>query len=247
MLGFILQVRTGSTRLPNKVLLPFAKGDHILGQVVAKLRNFFPDVPMIIATTTNEADAPIVDYCEENGLTCFRGSENDVLARTLDAANAHGIEDIIRVCSDNPFLHPKFIGALINDTSHADYVSYQVDDLPTIRTHYGLFVERVKRSALEKAIEMNPDAFYREHVTNFIYGNPNDFSIQWVDIEDHLNKLEDLRLTIDDPDDFALVSGLYEDIVSEDTSFDLEELRSHLLAHPEKLEKMARIKEKYSK
>ena len=94
---------------------------------------------------------------------------------------------------------------------------------------------------------MNPDAFYREHVTNFIYGNPNDFSIQWVDIEDHLNKLEDLRLTIDDPDDFALVSGLYEDIVSEDTSFDLEELRSHLLAHPEKLEKMARIKEKYSK
>ena len=219
----------------------------MLGQVVLKLKNFFPDVPMAVATTTNPKDNPIVEFCKQKNIDFFRGSENDVLSRTIATANAYGFDQIIRVCSDNPFLYPKFIETLVNDLSGSDYVSYQVDNTPTIRTHYGLFVERVKTTSLQRAAAMSPNAFYREHVTNFIYENPDKFSIQWIGIKDYLNELHDLRLTIDNPDDFELVSKLYEDLVGDDTFFELEKLKSHLLAHPEKLKKMARTKEMYNK
>ncbi|NQX91518.1 MAG: glycosyl transferase family 2 [Flavobacteriales bacterium] len=246
MQAFVIQSRLGSTRMPGKILLPFSNGKNILEIMVNILQKNFPDLPIIIATTTNTKDEPIVSFAKEHDLQIFRGDENNVLKRTVDAANHFGVTDIIRICSDNPFLHPMFVSALIEDKSAADYVSYQVDGLPTIRTHYGLFAERVQLSALERAVEDQPDPFFLEHVTNYIYGNPDKFECNWLNIEDHLLGLENLRLTIDDPIDFKLAGEIYEAIVK-DGQFSLSELKDYLNSHVSVKEAMSQNKEKYSK
>ncbi|MEO0403362.1 MAG: glycosyl transferase family 2 [Bacteroidota bacterium] len=246
MQAFVIQSRLGSTRMPGKILLPFAHEQSILEIMVSLLRKNFPNIPIVMATTTNDKDEPIVSFAKDRGLKIFRGDENNVLKRTVNAANEYGVTDIIRICSDNPFLHPTFVNALIQDTSGADYVSYEVDGLPTIRTHYGLFAERVQLRALEQATKDQPDPFYLEHVTNYIYGNPDKFDCKWLDIEDHLIGLENLRLTIDDPTDFKLAGEIYEAIVKE-SQFKLADLKNYINSHPDLKEAMSQNKEKYSK
>ncbi|MGB1033173.1 MAG: cytidylyltransferase domain-containing protein [Flavobacteriales bacterium] len=247
MQAFIIQARTGSSRMPNKIMLPFAGGLTILDITIRMLRTNFPQLPIIMATTQQNGDDSIVDYCNSNSIPVYRGDENNVLLRTIKAAETHGVKDIIRICSDNPFLYPPFVQALIDDQSGADYVSYSVESLPTIRTHFGLFAERVQKKALDKAWSMEPDAFYQEHVTNFIYGHPDTFSLKWLDIQNHLNELGNLRLTIDDPQDFETVSSIYSSICSPEGEFSLNELRKHLAERPELMERMAENKAKYSK
>ena len=247
MQAFIIQARTGSTRMPNKIMLPFAHNLTILEITIRTLRENFPALLIIMATTLQEKDDAIVDFCEVNSIPVYRGDENNVLLRTIKAAETFGIQDIIRICSDNPFLHPPFIKALIDDESGADYVSYSVEDLPTIRTHFGLFAERVMKKALDKAWSMNPSEFFQEHVTNFIYGNPDDFTLKWLPIGDHLEQLSNLRLTIDDPQDFKTVSSIYTNICNSKGEFTLDTLRSYLAKHPDLMASMAKNKAKYSK
>lgn len=243
-----MQARTGSSRLPEKIIVPFAQQKSILQLMIENLQTHFPEIPLVVATTTNPADAAIVEQAVVYpGVKTFRGSEANVLERTVEAAQAHGIDRVIRVCSDNPFLHPNFVRALLNAATDADYVSYRVDDLPTIRTHYGLFAERVERSALERALSEDPEPFFCEHVTNYIYGNPERFSCEWLPIGDALNGLEDLRLTIDDPDDFTLATEMYEALVKSPGDFSLSDLNSYLSAHPEVLDHMRKNKAKYTK
>lgn len=247
MQAFIIQARMGSTRMPNKIMLPFAHDLTILEIMLRMLRQNFPNHAILMATTLQKADEAIVDFCDANNVPVYRGDENNVLLRTIKAAEEFGVTDIIRICSDNPFLHPPFVQALIDDQSGADYVSYSVDNLPTIRTHFGLFAERVQKSALDKALSMNPEPFFQEHVTNFIYGHPNEFSLNWLPIGDHLNELANLRLTIDDPQDFKTVSSIYSNICSAEGEFSLNGLRAYLAKHPDLMESMSNNKAKYSK
>jgi len=247
MQAFIIQARMGSTRMPDKIMLPFAHGLTILEIMLRMLRQNFPNHEIFMATTLQKADGAIVDFCDANGVQVYRGDENNVLLRTSKAAEAYGVTDIIRICSDNPFLYPPFVQALIDDQSDADYISYSVENLPTIRTHFGLFAERVLKSALDKALSMNPEPIFQEHVTNFIYGHPNEFKLNWLPIEDKLNGLDNLRLTIDDPQDFKTVSSIYSDICSTEGEFSLNGLRAYLAEHPHLMESMAKNKVKYSK
>ena len=87
MLGIVIQARTGSTRLPNKMLLPFHASKGILELLLEKLRNSFNNLPIIVATTTNNRDDVIVELCLKNKIKYFRGSENNVLQRFIDVAN----------------------------------------------------------------------------------------------------------------------------------------------------------------
>lgn len=248
MTGFIVQARTGSSRLPNKILRPFYKEACILDIMLSQLRTHFPNVPLVLATSTSPADASLQEFTEHyKGIEFFRGSEDDVLERSMQAAQAFGIDNIIRVCSDNPFLQTQFVKDLIEADVDADYISYRVDDLPTIRTHYGLFAERVSREALEKAHAEQPSAFYREHVTNFIYGHPETFALHWLEIGDQLLGLEDLRLTIDDPQDFETAQKIYSDLYKGDKQILLSDLKPYLSERPDELRKMNENKLKYSK
>lgn len=214
MISFIVQARSGSTRLPNKILLPFYRGQSILDLLIAKLKKV-DGTNIIIATSSNPNCDSIEKVAAENGVLCFRGSENDVLQRFIDAAESQNTENIIRVCSDNPFLELDSIKKLVSKVSSfekpIDYVSFNIGGTPSIKTHYGFWTEYVTLPALKKIKALTNDSIYHEHVTNYIYSHPEQFAIHWIEGPKSVLDNPDIRLTIDTEADFLNAKKIYKD------------------------------------
>ena len=211
MVTFIIQSRMGSTRLPGKLLLPFYGEKTILDILLDKLRRI-KQADVIIATTDNPADDPIADKASQLGVKCYRGAEHDVLARFIGAAKFYGVEKIVRVCSDNPFIDLNSMQRLVDvaDTCEADYVSFSVNGTPSILTHYGFWAEYVSLRALQIVMDRTNETFYHEHVTNYIYKHPSEFNIEWLHVGEEIASHKDIRLTIDTEVDFRNTGKLFE-------------------------------------
>ncbi len=111
---FIGIARMGSTRLPGKVLKPLGEfGDPVIDWVVTAGHST-PGVDEVwIATSTDPRDDVIAAWCKEHDVNCFRGSEDDVLARFHGAALKAKADVVVRVTCDCPFLDPTVIGEVI--------------------------------------------------------------------------------------------------------------------------------------
>lgn len=208
--GIIIQARTGSTRLPAKILLPFCDGKTILDIIIERIKAAQPHRRIIVATTDKDADSVIAEKAKKHGVDCFRGSENDVLQRFIDAADAFGLDRIIRVCSDNPFLRADSFDAMFDAAADADYVAYAFPDgIPTIKSHLGLYAEYARVDALKRAARRSDDKTDHEHVTIHLYSHPDDFKTVKLPLPEILQQRTDIRLTLDTPDDFKLLAELY--------------------------------------
>jgi spore coat polysaccharide biosynthesis protein SpsF len=232
-IGIIVQARTGSTRLPNKVLLPFYENQTILDIIIDKLKLL--QLPIVLATSNAALDSILSKAAEKHNVCFFQGDEDNVLKRFVDAAIKFELDVVIRVCADNPFLSVEYAQQLIAQYSAkaADYVSFFTSrDVPVIKTHYGVFVEIVRLEALQRALDLTNDKFYLEHVTNFIYTNPNLFSVSKVSMP--FVECDNIRLTIDTLDDFKFVNDLY----CQYKNTPMSELISILASNEVALEKM---------
>jgi spore coat polysaccharide biosynthesis protein SpsF (cytidylyltransferase family) len=209
-LGIIIQARLGSTRMPRKVLREFADSKSILKILTDNLKSAL-DYPIIVATTTNSADDAIVEFCRINNLEVYRGSESDVLSRFIEIAEKFEFTHCIRVCSDNPFIYPhdvKQLIAIAEENPDLDYVSFRIAEKPSILTHFGFWTELASVAALRIAADSG-DVFYYEHVTNYIYSHPDNFKIQWIDADTSLFKPNEIRLTVDQEEDFRIAQDVY--------------------------------------
>lgn len=251
MIYFFVQARVSSSRLPNKILLPFYNGKNILELLIEKLRHV-ENTGIIIATSTASDCDPIERIAQENGVLCFRGSENDVLQRFIDAAQANHVNQIIRVCSDNPFLDLHDMRHLVDYVYRAqqplDYVSFHINETPSILTHYGFWTEYTTLEALQKAKEMaGDDHYYHEHLTSYLYTHPEQFQIRWLDVPAIILEHHDIRLTIDTDDDFHTAQAIYRDLCSTNPYPTLDELITYLDQHDEMYKTMRKQIEKNSK
>lgn len=211
--SFIIQVRTGSQRLPHKMILPFYKGLTIPELIISRLEQNFPEVSIIVATTTNVADDVLVSILKKYKVHIFRGSEHDVLDRFIEAGDHYGVEEFIRICADNPFLDMKLMKELLEqDMSGIDYCSYKINDKPAMKTAYGFFAEASKISVLKKVKSKTNDVLYLEHVTNFIYENPHQFKLNWLAVDSIISNHAYIRLTVDTPSDFETASEVYKNV-----------------------------------
>ena len=237
MITLIVQARVGSTRLPNKILLPFFEQKSIISLIIEKLKSL-PNTTIVLATTTNEKDTILADTAKSLHIKSYRGSENDVLARFICAAKQYNATRIIRICSDNPFLDIASLKELveIGEQSNNDYVSFLVNDKPSIKTHFGFWAEYVTLEALEKVQAATQESIYHEHVTNYIYTHPQDFKIEWLKTPEVLQGREDIRLTIDTQQDFIDAQEIYKHYV--DNNMTIEDLVGYLDQNPSLLEKM---------
>ncbi|MDE5970552.1 MAG: NTP transferase domain-containing protein [Muribaculaceae bacterium] len=244
----IIQARTGSTRLPDKMTTPFFEGKPVLQILLERLSTLKNDVSQIVvATSANPRDKMIENICNEMGITCFRGSENDVLQRFISAAENVDADKIIRVCADNVFIDLnalKFLANTLRDSDDA-YVSFKTrESKPSILTHFGFFAEGVTLDALKRVASMTDEPLYHEHVTNFIYNTPDKFSVKLIPIDNLIPDLEnhpDLRLTLDTKDDFDVQQKIYADLDARGSSHSPGELIKYLDSeHPEYYDIMKR-------
>lgn len=222
--GIIIQARTGSTRLQNKILLPFYKGRRIIDILIDNIQTAYPEKTIVLATTNRPQDDILAQIASEAGIHCFRGDEEDVLNRFIGAADAYGIDKLVRVCSDNPFLQVDTFAYLFNEADKADYVAYGfADGRPTIKSHLGFFSELTSADALKRIARVTNENLYHEHVTNYMYTHPEEFSIYLLPLPAYLEGRCDLRFTLDTADDFRLLQDLYATFI-EQTDGSLESL-----------------------
>lgn len=222
--GIIIQARTGSTRLHNKILLPFYKGKRIIDILIENIRNTYPDKVTVLATTSHPQDDVLARVASEAGIHCFRGDEDDVLNRFISAADTYEIDKLVRVCSDNPFLRVDTFADLFDASNKADYVAYGfADGRPTIKSHLGFFSELTSTDALKRIAASTSEKLYHEHVTNYMYTHPGEFTVHLLPLPKYLEARNDLRFTLDTPEDFRLLQELYATF-KEETDGTLESL-----------------------
>jgi len=239
-IGIVIQARTGSTRLPVKMLLPFYEQKTILTLIIERLKSSF-DIPIILATTISEKDSQLALLADELDVYCVRGSEENVLSRFLLAAETLELTHLVRVCADNPFLDMQLLGELLeSDYTDYDYVSHRLGDgTPAIKTHFGFFAELVSRATLEKINDETQEKLYQEHVTNFIYSHENKFKINFLELPSSFDKYQGkVRLTIDTKEDFHTASLLHTKLMNDNSTFGYENIFSLIEGNDNLIETM---------
>src|SRR5215470_8079514 len=199
----IVQARMGSTRLPNKVLKDLG-GASVLDRVLHRLRRSRLIADIVVATTVEPRDNAIVEHCEQDAISVFRGSEEDVLDRYYRAAQQTHADIVIRITSDCPLIDPD-----VTDATIQAFLDQQADYCNNVRVRTyprGLDTEVMTLEALERAWHEAEKPYEREHVTPYIYENPAKFKLHaienGVDYSHH-------RWTLDTPEDLLLLQTIY--------------------------------------
>lgn len=200
----IIQARMGSSRLPGKILKE-VNGKSLLLHQINRLRLCKEIDQIVIATTTEKIDHQIVTFCEKNNVLFYRGSEQDVLDRYYRAWEQYGGDTVVRLTSDCPLIDPETVDEILTffKANQFDYVSNTID-----RTYpRGLDTEVFTREVLETIHEKAYLERDREHVTAYIYTNPNQFNIgSFIGKEDYSK----YRWTVDTEEDFQLIKNIFE-------------------------------------
>ena len=227
MIVAIVQARMGSTRLPGKVLKDVS-GYPLLWHVVDRLHMAKNLDKIVVATSTSPLDDSISDFCGKEGISCYRGSEDDVLDRYYGAAKHFVADIIVRITADCPLIDPRVLDKVVEVylSEGCDYASN------TIKRTYpdGLDVEVFSFQSLENASLHALLASEREHVTPYIWKNPHLFKICQVTQECDLSSL---RWTVDQPQDLEFVRAVYRHLYQSKKIFLTKDILRLIEEHPE--------------
>lgn len=215
-----------STRLPGKVLQEI-DGKSLLDYHITRLQH--TGFQIIIATTINKTDDPVIEFCEKNKIKYSRGSEDNVLIRFYEAAVQNNLDIIVRVTSDCPLIDPHLIRNSIEKYLRFNNDNLYMSNVIDRTFARGFDFEIFSFSLLEDAFKNATLSRDLEHVTPYIRDNHSGL-IEFHDIKQAVYNSH-LRITVDTEDDFKLIKTLISDYQAQDLPYtDIEEI---LLAHPE--------------
>ncbi len=221
----IIQARMGSSRLPNKVLMPLA-GKPVLEHVIRRCQQARLVGRVIVATTVEAKDLPVVNFVSGLGVSVFCGAVNDVLDRYYQAARLFDLQHIVRITADCPMLDPEVIDRVIVAyfQEKADYTS---NTLEPATYPDGEDVEVFSFEALSRAWTEAVLLSEREHVTPYIRKNDS-FSKTRVF---HEKDISHLRWTLDETRDYEKLSAIFDGLYVEDNFFHMKDALRFLAAH----------------
>ena len=210
-----IEARMTSSRLPGKVLLP-AAGKPMLEHLVRRLQAVPSLDGIVLATTLNPTDDIIVEFSKRVGVSCFRGSEDDVMARVIGAAESCGADVVVEITGDCPIIDPQIVEQTIRmfKAHKADYVSNcHIRSYPV-----GMDTQVLRVDTLQRSAALTNDALDHEHVTLHIRNHPEIFS--------HLHLVAppdvhwpSLGLTLDEIRDYELLKRIIEHFEPDNTLF----------------------------
>ena len=202
-IGAIVQARLGSTRLPNKVILPLPLGCEktIISEIIERIS----DVPeinnVVVATSVSRINDDLESYIDSLKVECYRGSENDVLSRFYEIVIKHNFEYVIRLTGDNPIVDNILLKEFISN-----FISNDLDYSYSNNLPLGCNFEMMKASEIIKAHKNSEDLFDKEHVTPYI----KRFAKKTEDfLFNNIVVINNLRLTIDYASDYAFINLIY--------------------------------------
>ncbi|MFZ4536854.1 aminotransferase class III-fold pyridoxal phosphate-dependent enzyme [Propionivibrio sp.] len=199
----LVQARMGSTRLPNKVMKAIG-GIPMIELLLTRLARAKEVDQIIVATSVNERNLPLVAHVCKLGYTCEQGSENDVLDRYVQAAKKHQADVVVRITGDCPLVDPDLVDEVIQRFKAAGVDYFSNTNPPTYPD--GLDIEVFTFKALEQASQETSVPFDREHVTPYLR-QPGKFKTGSMQ---HNQDLSASRWTVDEPADFAVIEKVFQ-------------------------------------
>lgn len=221
----VVATRMTSSRLPGKVLKDLA-GKPALVHLIERLKRSKYLNGIVIATTTNPTDDIVVETAKSQGVMYYRGSEEDVLLRTVEAAEATATDFIVQITSDCPLLDHETIDKVIERIYEHSYIDYAANQL--VRTYpIGFSVEVFRTEHLRQVEQTINDPAVREHVSLYFYEHPEKYCLSNVEAPHFLHH-PDYRLTLDTDEDYRLIQNIYEALYPIKPTFDLYDITRYL-------------------
>lgn len=221
----IIQARMGSTRLPGKVMKRLLDRT-VLGHVITRCQAIPSVNEVIVATTELDEDLLICREADKFGIPYYRGSKDNVLSRYYEAAKAANSDIVVRITSDCPLLDPRISDSVIQHFLEGNF-EYSSSGLSNTFPR-GLDTEVFTFHTLEQAFYKATQCYEREHVTPYIYQNPEKFRIHQFS---NATNESQYRLTLDTNEDWQLISRIYEELYKGDL-FYWHDVRSLLEREP---------------
>ncbi len=214
--AIMITARLKSTRLPMKVIKPI-KGRPMIGHMLDRLKLATKPSRIIIATSTVAQDDPLEEIALLEGVDCFRGDPDDVLVRLTRAAQKFGLDTIVSCTADNPFVDPEYIDLLVDRHHSEQNDRTDIEGLP-----WGVFSHAISVAAMERACEIKADS--DTEVWGGYFSETGLFQLGKLPVTDPDVVWPDLRLTVDTPEDFALVSAIFDELYKPGEVFSLKEI-----------------------
>lgn len=201
----------GSSRLPGKVLMDVA-GRSAMDRLLARLRKCRSLNAVVLATTVESVDDPLAEWAARNKIQFYRGSENDVLQRVVDAHRMMKSEIVVEITGDCPLLDPQVI-----DLGVETFLANSCDVVTNVRIPsypQGADVQVFRLDALEHVAEHIQDPAVREHVSLYFYENPEIYRVIHL-IAPIIQQAPGLRLQLDYPEDLVFIREIYQRLENE--------------------------------
>ncbi|KAF0146439.1 MAG: acylneuraminate cytidylyltransferase [Nitrospirae bacterium] len=201
-IGAVIQARMGSQRFSGKVLKEI-NGKPLLLYLVERLKKSSVLNVIVIATSDDKSDGPIVDFCIVQGIPYFRGSLKNVAKRFYDLLSVFTVDAFVRINGDSPLMDQRLVSQVVDVFCKS---SYDIVTNAQKRTFpKGQSVEVIKSDVYRSHYPLFTDEYDREHVTPYFYRHKERFSI--FNIESGLD-MGSVQLSVDTPEDFLVVEKM---------------------------------------
>ncbi len=217
----IVESRMSSKRLPGKNLKPIL-GRPMVCRLFERLKRCQRVDVICLATSSDPSDSPLEEAARGENVECFRGSLDDVLDRTLNAARSVMADVIVEVTGDCPLVDPGIIDAAVarHSTGGVDYLANVLDRLTF---PIGFDVQVYATAALEEVSRLTREPYDRLNVTPYFYHHPEQYRLLNLFAPAELDRPR-YRLCVDHAEDFAVISAIFETLYPQNpafTSFDI--------------------------
>lgn len=223
-----IEARMTSSRLPGKVLMDFCNKPN-LQHIIERLRRSRYLDEVVVATTINKEDDAIVELCEKLECRYYRGSEEDVLLRVLEAAKSVQAQIIVEITGDCPVIDWRHVDHLVEMffSGEYDYVSNTIErSFPR-----GFDTQVFPVSVLEEVNEITKSPIDHEHVSIYIYTHPEKYRLLNWKAEGKMNHQE-FEITLDTKEDYEFITSIYNKLYPSNLDFSAEDVVKLLLDNP---------------
>ncbi len=225
--GFIIVGRLKSTRLPLKLLMDL-KGKKIIEWVIDRAKSLKGISEVILCTSPNPQDFPLIEIALERQIYYFAGSEEDVLERIYQASRMFSLDYLVGITGENPLFCRYYAQRVIDIARTGEYDYIKINGLPL-----GCAVYSVRFSALEKIIRAKGD-YTDTEIWGYFFDHPDVFKICTIEVSEEV-KRPHYRLTLDYPQDYKLLRILFDNIPFEKL-MDLSSVIEYIDENPSILE-----------
>ena len=236
--AILITARLKSNRLPRKVLKPIL-GRPMICHMIDRLKLAQRPEKIILCTSPLSEDDPLIEIARQEAIDCFRGHPDDVLLRLTEAAGQFNVDTVINCTADNPFVDHEYIDRLVDFHQSNGYDYSRCEGLPLGAFGWALsYPAMVRACEIKDAIDTEVWGGYFTDTGLFSWGLlPVDPEVYWPE----------LRLTVDTPEDFALVTKIFEELYVPGEVFSLQSIINLCRARPDLVAINSAIKQKPAK